>query len=221
MRRMGLAAVLLAGTVSLAHPVFAEDEPGPEASADAASEAAAQPDLLARARSLYEASRGEECNGLPFDEPPAPDVHTIEFRPGYAGEDDPLEQATLIRFFCRAGAYNEIHVYYLSTQLDGLRELSFAEPELDIRHEDDDSEKPVEEMRIIGFTTRALLVNSDYVAEDFTITSDAKWRGLGDASSTGLWLFRDGNFTLVRYEVDATYDGEINPQVVLDYFTAP
>ena len=26
---------------------------------------------------------------------------------------------------------------------------------------------------------------------------------------------------VIRYEVDATYDGEINPQTVLDYDTAP
>jgi hypothetical protein len=214
-----LAVVLLAGTALLAGPARADDNL--EVSAGSAPVLTAQQDLIEKARILFETNRGEECDASPFDEPPAPDVHSIDFRPSHAGDDDPLEQATLIRFFCRAGAYNEVHVYYLSTQFDGLRELSFAEPELDIRHEDDDSEKPVEEMRIIGFTTRALLVNSDYVAEDFTIMSDAKWRGLGDASSTGLWLFRDGNFTLVKYEVDPTFDGEINPQVVLDYFTAP
>lgn len=219
MLRTCLAVVLLAGTALPAGSARADDDL--EVSAGSAPVLTAQQDLIEKASILFEANRGEECDASPFDEPPAPDVHSIDFRPGHAGDDDPLEQATLIRFFCRAGAYNEVHVYYLSTQLDGLRELSFAEPELDIRHEDDDSEKPVEEMRIIGFTTRALLVNSDYVAEDFTIMSDAKWRGLGDASSTGLWLFRDGNFTLVKYEVDPTFDGEINPQVVLDYFTAP
>ena len=36
-----------------------------------------------------------------------------------------------------------------------------------------------------------------------------------------LWIFRNGDFSLVKYEVDASYDGEINPETVLDYDTAP
>ena len=32
-------------------------------------------------------------------------------------------------------------------------------------------------------------------------------------------MFRDGEFTLVRYDVDASYDGEINPETVLDFQT--
>jgi hypothetical protein len=215
---MRFVAVLLVGVALSGGPAAAEDDAD---QGDGAAEPTARERLLGEARALFEATRGEECTGSLLDEPPPPDVHAIEFRPSYADENAPLETATLIRFFCGAGAYNESHVYYLSTQLDGLRQLSFAEPELDIRHEDDDSEKPVEDMRIIGFTTRAALVNSEFVAEDHAILSHARWRGLGDASATGLWLFRDGNFTLVRYDVDPTYDGEINPQTVLDYYSAP
>ena len=42
-----------------------------------------------------------------------------------------------------------------------------------------------------------------------------------DASSAGTYLFRNGNFSLVQYDVDASYDGEINPETVLDYNTPP
>lgn len=178
--------------------------------------------LVERAKALFAASHGQDCAGTRFEEPaPDPDVYPISFRPTYAEADAPLEEATLIRIFCDAGAYNELHVFYLATQLDGLREVSFAEPDLDIRYQDNDSEKPVEDMRIVGFTTTDRLMNSDYVAEDYTISAFSKWRGIADASSTGLWLFRDGEFVLVKYEVDATYDGEINPQTVLDYYSAP
>ncbi|TIV72916.1 MAG: DUF1176 domain-containing protein, partial [Mesorhizobium sp.] len=48
-----------------------------------------------------------------------------------------------------------------------------------------------------------------------------KWRGVGDASSSGTYLFRNGDFSLVQYDVDASYDGEINPQTIIDYNTAP
>jgi hypothetical protein len=67
----------------------------------------------------------------------------------------------------------------------------------------------------------AELVNSFYDPDSRTLTSWSKWRGVGDASATGKWLFRDGEFTLVRYDVDASYDGEINEQTVLDYATGP
>jgi hypothetical protein len=40
---------------------------------------------------------------------------------------------------------------------------------------------------------------------------------VGDASSRGTWVFADGGFRLIRYEVDASYDGEINPQTIVDY----
>jgi len=45
--------------------------------------------------------------------------------------------------------------------------------------------------------------------------------GVGDASDSGTYLFRNGNFSLVQYDVDASYDGEENPQTVVDYNTAP
>lgn len=48
-----------------------------------------------------------------------------------------------------------------------------------------------------------------------------KLRGVGDASPNGVWTFRDGNFVLVKYDVDASYDGEIEPQTVVDYESAP
>lgn len=215
------ATLVIAGSLFHGLPASAQQDGAGRDPAGAAQPATAQEDLLARARVLFEATRGEDCDGSHFGEEAAPDLHMIAFRPSYAEDDAPLEEATLIRFFCGAGAYNETHAYFLQTEFNGLRRLSFVEPELLIRHEDEDSEKPVEEMRIIGFVSRPVLINSDFVPEDYTIVSHSKWRGLGDASSTGLWLFRDGEFSLVRYEVDPTYDGEIDPQTVLDYYSAP
>lgn len=215
-----IATVLLTGAVFFTSPASAR-EAGSADPAKGAPASSAQDELLGKARVLFEATSGEECNGASFGEQPPPDVHPISFRPSHADDDAPLETATLLRFFCGAGAYNEMHVYFLSTPADGLRQLSFAEPELQIRHQDEDEEKPVEEMRIVGYTAQTILVNSDFVPEDYTILSHAKWRGLGDASATGLWLFRDGHFSLVRFEVDPTYDGEINPETVLDYYSAP
>ena len=64
-------------------------------------------------------------------------------------------------------------------------------------------------------------MNSGYDEDTKTITSYSKWRGVGDASSAGTWIFRNGEFALVKYEVDASYDGEINPETVIDFDMAP
>lgn len=178
---------------------------------------------IERARALFDAAYDQTCDGTPpgSDGPQAPDIHTIGFRYSYDDADAPERQLRLFRFYCRAGAYNEMHIYYVEDEIDGVRELHFSTPELDIRYENDDSDGPVDSMRVIGFTAENQLVNSDYDPENYTITSYAKWRGLGDAAASGTWLFRHGRFSLVKYEVDASYDGEINPELLLDYYSAP
>src|SRR5690606_16655721 len=125
------------------------------------------------------------------------------------------------RFFCYRGAYNESHVYYLADEHGDVQQLQFARPELDIRYQDDDTEKPVESIRIDGYGARADLVNSDYDGETLTISECSKWRGLGAASSSGRWQFRQGAFRLVHFEVDASYDGQTDSETVVDYETAP
>jgi hypothetical protein len=119
------------------------------------------------------------------------------------------------------GAYNETFAFYLTDDEGGVRQLQFAEPELDIHYANDDPEGALEAVNVIGYNTADELVNADYDEATHSIVSHSRWRGVGDASSTGTWLFRDGRFSLVQYEVDASYDGQINPETVLDYNTAP
>ncbi|WP_265519571.1 DUF1176 domain-containing protein [Nitratireductor luteus] len=154
-------------------------------------------------------------------EPGAPESYTIRFNYPYDEADAPKREARLFRFFCGRGAYNENHAYFLANEDNEVLPLRFAVPELDIRYENDDTSAPVEDLRIIGYSASDLLVNSSYDPETLTITSHAKWRGVGDASSSGTWLFRSGTFQLVKYDVDASYDGEINPETMLDYFSGP
>lgn len=151
----------------------------------------------------------------------APQSYTLKYNNQHDGADEPERVAQVFRFYCDSGAYNETHIYYLHNDIDGLSEVQFAAPELDVRYENDDFEGKVESVNIIGYYADERLVNSDFDEASRTITSYSKWRGVGDASSSGTWIFRDGRFTLVKYEVDASYDGEINPETVLDYDTAP
>lgn len=176
-----------------------------------------------RAIGLYELALGELCQSMygVSAEELIPQSHTIRFRYGYEDASAPEREARLFRFLCNRGAYNESHIYIFANESDELRILSFATPELDIRYQNDDHEGPVDDIYVIGFRTAAELVNSEFDPNARTLTSWSKWRGVGDASSTGTWLFRDGEFTLVRYDVDASYDGEINPRTVLDYSIGP
>ncbi|WP_269930113.1 DUF1176 domain-containing protein [Aminobacter sp. HY435] len=148
-------------------------------------------------------------------------AYSIAYHNKSDAADTPASEARLFRFFCNMAAYNESHVYYLWTESDGLRQQHFATPELDIRYENDNSEGKVESLSIIGYRSEAELVNSGFDDKTMSVASHAKWRGVGDASSDGLWIFRDGAFSLIKYDVDASYDGEINPETVLDYHTGP
>lgn len=182
-----------------------------------------QDTVLEQAKKAFVATYGDQCDkqtpdGKPTTEPAA---YSLHYKDANAGADEPERETRLFRFFCSMAAYNESAVYYIADDVMGVRQLQFASPELDIRYENNNSEGKVEAVHIIGFQTDDQLVNSDYDDKTRTITSMNKWRGVGDASSTGTYLFRNGNFSLVQYDVDASYDGEINPQTILDYNTAP
>ncbi|MCO6385468.1 DUF1176 domain-containing protein [Aliihoeflea sp. 40Bstr573] len=163
---------------------------------------------------------GGAMEGVAADER-APDSFEIGYRYMHETSDDALRTARLFRFFCKSGAYNISHVYLMTDGESPVEPVAFAVPELDIRYENDDLEGTVEEMTQLGMITRTELINSDYDPDTQAITSFEKWRGVGDASASGRWIFRYGTFSLVFYEVDATYDGEINPEQVIGYGEAP
>lgn len=140
----------------------------------------------------------------------------ITYKPSYS-DDAPEETVTLVRLFCGAGAYNVTHSYYIMTEYAGLQPLALAEPVYDIKYENDDFEGTVEEIKLTGMSAMTSLVNSQFDPETGMLTSYSKWRGIGDASSSGTWSLGEGVFVLRNYEVDASYDGEVNPQTLVDY----
>jgi len=194
-------------------PESCPDAPPPEAT-DA---------VLDQAKALFAAAHSDCDRQLPGADPARTEVeeYKLPFRYSSDGDEQPERLARVFRFYCGTGAYNETHVYYQYDEDEGLREVQFATPELDIRYENDDAEGKVESMMIMGYTADGKLVNSAVDEASQTITSAPKWRGVGDASSNGTWIFRNGRFTLVKYDVDASYDGQINPETVLDFDTAP
>lgn len=177
---------------------------------------------LEKATAIFVTAHAGDCQAVrPDGTTDAPQINELTFRYKSAEESEPDQKARLFGFYCGSGAYNETHIYYLETANEGVEELQFAMPELDIHYVNNDTEGNVESVNIIGYTARAQMVNSDFDPATQTLSAFSKWRGVGDASSSGQWLFRDGEFSLVHYEVDASYDGEINPETVLDYNSAP
>ena len=179
---------------------------------------------LAAAQARFAADYSAVCATLAPDADPdaaEPTSFALPYRPKDAGAADPEQMLRLYRFPCGMGADNSVEVYYLRDAEGTLGQLQFATPELDFRYVGGDPEGAVKSLTIVGYKAADQLVNSDYSQATRTIVSADKWRGLGDASSNGTWLFRDGTFPLVRYDVDASEDGKIDPQTVFDVDTPP
>lgn len=202
------------GPLEAALPASCGDAPPVPPADTAMDEARAQFDAIYRQTCRMPEEAVEEAGR-------EPESFVIPFKYASDPSEGPEREARLFRFWCTTGAYNEIHVYFLADETGEVTPLHFATPELSIHYMNEDPEGEVDDMRIAGYTAQDRLVNSQYDPETLTIRSTAKWRGAGDASANGVWIFRDGRFTLVKYDVDPTYDQEINPQPMLDFYSGP
>jgi Protein of unknown function (DUF1176) len=217
------AALFLTGPAAAQAQTPAETpavEAAPETAPAEAVESAAPVDWTARAAEAYMATYRETC--APQDEADKlelrkPDIHEFKYRESSDEADQPDRTVTVYRFFCTRAAYNETHVYFMKNSFEELQPLAFAEPAIHVDYENEDSEGKVLAVKIIGMESHNQLVNSEIDPAKKAVTSFSKWRGVGDASSSGIWIFKDGSFVLSTFEVDASYDGEINPKTVLDY----
>ncbi len=177
---------------------------------------------LQDARRIFGTVFAGECSFNPPDPKLAePESYDIPFSYSYDAASDPKHHARLFRFWCNYGAYNEIDVYLMADDQGQVRPLQFAVPSLDITYQDESTQEKVDQLSVDGFLAQQELVNSNYDPDTKTLTAHDKWRGLGDAFSDATWVFREGRFKLVEYEVDASYDGKENPETVIDYSTGP
>ena len=173
-------------------------------------------ELTAKVKQQFVADASSQCDkaGDTLGGINEPEINTLTYR---NTADDPKaasSKATLFKFVCSMAAYNETDIFYLANDVDGIRRLSFAEPLYDYTYSDADSAK-LKSMKFKGFTSSGELINADFDPKTGKISSFAKWRGLGDASSAGSWAFSDGQFVLQSYDIDPTFDGEMNPISVI------
>lgn len=174
-------------------------------------------DLDAQAIQMLEAVYSSEQCSYYAQEKPAPTRREFQVD-GYSEE----VTVTTFEFDCALGAYNEVQAILMHTDLDGLRPASFATPVLDIAYQenaknrDDPSVGPVESLDIVGYRAATTLINPSIDDATGQIITEERWRGIGDASSSGVWDLTSDGYVLRSYEVDATYDGEIDRVTVLD-----
>src|SRR5690606_36836560 len=110
--------------------------------------------------------------------------------------------------------YNEISILSLAEPTyDVLYGPAVLDPSADFYGENVN----VDAINVTGLNATQTLVNATFDPKTRTITDFVKFRGIGDASSSGMWVFNNGYFIIKRYEVDASYDGEMNPLVLIDY----
>ena len=113
--------------------------------------------------------------------------------------------ATLYQFTCMYAAYNISSVFYIEEK-GSITSLTFSAPR-------------VSDGKIAGFSSSPYLTGAMFDASTKEITTYTKYRGIGDAydSLTYKYLNTDEGFSLVKFEVDDSYDGEINPTIIRDY----
>lgn len=174
-------------------------------------------DLDARAEALFAAVFHTSCDWA-FREDGSvrepPERHDFAHTPPY-GE---TYTVTIYRFACNLGAYNTQEVYLVNRGWEGLTPVAFAAPRFDAMFENDDDENgALISIEITGFSAWPILVNSTINPKTGDIEAVSYWRGIGDASSFGVWR-RDGeDYVLDYYAVDPSYDGEINPVELVNY----
>jgi hypothetical protein len=171
-----------------------------------------------RASAVFSASYAEACMGAFLEDGSlieVPERVSMLSAVTWGGAPVPVE---IWRFRCNIGAYNTQSVLIAHSDSNGIMPLMLARPDIDIIHEiPGDFDSPVKEVRIVGWSSSPFVVNADLDADQAELREHAFWRGLGDASSTTVWRLVDEAFRLQRHDVDATYDGEINPETLVQF----
>ena len=130
-----------------------------------------------------------------------------------AESQGPEHNAKLYQIFCFAGAYNLSYAYVIKDGDSPMSLVSFAEPEFDVEYVkgDDTDTKLKRPPRVTGYSATFFLVNADFDEKTMTLTDNGKWRGIGDAWSSGSWTLKDGQFVLSQYSIDPIYEANLDP----------
>ena len=127
----------------------------------------------------------------------------------------PLDAETwLIQTYCGHGAYLISSAWFIESH-DGVAPIQLKYPTFDWNFAD--SEKQIIESIIAtGFTRTSVLTESLYDPSTQLI-SHRSYCCAGDLSTNIQWLAKDGAFKLQNLEVDGIQNGNLSPQLVVQY----
>ena len=130
--------------------------------------------------------------------------------------DQTARAFTLFRIPCWLGAYNQGDAYVLFDSYGEGKIVPFAIPQYDVAYVGEGFET-VRSITLRGYTAKWSVVLSRFDEKALEISEFNKSRGLGDAYTTGVWRFENGNFNLKTYSVDAAFDGRADAKPVVNF----
>jgi hypothetical protein len=169
----------------------------------------------AQADTLFRSAMGDLCLDPAEFDMSAPVEHKLKWRWAYQEANEEPQAASLYEIFCSRGAYNFGTGFVMEYPEGVLKPVAFALPNYDVDYIENEEEpyRDVRSIAVKSYEATFELVNARFDPETLTIETYGKWRGIGDASSSEYYEFSDGAFKLTRFRVDASYDGELEPQL--------
>lgn len=131
--------------------------------------------------------------------------------------DDEARDYQLFRIPCWMAAYNQGDAFVLFDSYGEASLIAFAVPDYTIKYVDPESDEKVESVIVTGYRARMTVGFSDFNPETLQISEYHKSRGLGDASTSAIWQYSSGTFVLRSFSVDASYDGELNQNGLVNF----
>ncbi len=201
---MRLAAALIAPVfLASATLALAEDDPG-----------------LAKARAQVRAMTGECDADAGNSEAFQNHVYQLSWTDTSYDPKGEESKGTLYEIYCFSGAYNVMMNYLFAYEGSDPTLVAFPEPVFEFKYEDGDETytKLVSDPVMTGIDATVTLVNPGFDPATMTISSFSKWRGLGDAWSSGTWTFKNGSFVLTEFTIDPIYEFNLDdpPETLTD-----
>jgi hypothetical protein len=167
---------------------------------------------------VFRSAYATACDLFLEDGGPAyePQVFSLSYRTIWQGEDEGPLEARLYQYKCMIGAYNEGSVFFLVSDDGMIEPLQLAQPTYRVIYARDGDDTEVKDIVLTGMTVFPRVTNASVDPATGAISGTSFWRGLGDASSAGVWKLVNGYYTLVSFDIDGSYDGAVNPTRVWD-----
>ena len=127
----------------------------------------------------------------------------------------PLDAETwLIQTYCGHGAYLTSSAWFIESH-DGVAPIQLEYPTFDWHFED--SEKQIlTAIKATGFIRTSVLTDATFDPSTKLISHN-NYCCAGDLSTTIQWLAKDGAFKLQHLKVDGIQNGNLSPQLVVQY----